>query len=351
MVWYKGVRADDPKPIGGGAYNEMGIGGEVYNFLPAGHRYLGYFQPQKQPRERLKANPSTIHLEKIQPGFVGDKLEHVLVVFVARNPDEGGQYIVGWYRDATVYRYKQTTSSTVRRKIAYFLETSAVPDHGMLLPKSRRLFPIPGAVKGGFGKANICYTHDDHGYPKENSPWIADALEYVNSYKHENAASSPETATDQIIADVIEASIENGAGCQSNPVIRRAVEEYAMQWAEKRLRQMGLKPKDKHKSESYDFLCSSGGKDLFVEVKGTQSDGRCISLTPNEVAHAKRYENSTLFIVYDVKVDDKRPPKVTGGKELVLMPWDIHAGKLEPRGYAFTVPKGAFFATGGCTVE
>jgi|ERR1017187_1784732 hypothetical protein len=253
MRWYKGAQPDDPKPIGGGAYTETAIGGEASNFLPAGNRYLGYFQPQKQPKERQKANPSNIHPEKIQPGFVGDKLEHVLVVFVARNPDEGGQYIVGWYRDATVYRYKQTSSFKARQKIGYFPETAAVDDHGMLLSKSRRSFPIPGTVKGGFGQANICYTHDDHGDPKENSQWMADSVEYVNSYKHENAASSPESATDQDIADVVEASIEHGAGYQSNPRIRRAVEDYAIQWAERRLRALKLKPKDAHKTQSFDF--------------------------------------------------------------------------------------------------
>jgi hypothetical protein len=69
MRWYKGVQADDPKPIGGGSYTEVALGNEAFNFLPAGNCYLGYFQPQLQPRERRKANPSSIHLEKIQPGF------------------------------------------------------------------------------------------------------------------------------------------------------------------------------------------------------------------------------------------------------------------------------------------
>ena len=177
---------------------------------------------------------------------------------------------------------------------------------------------------------------------KENSPWMAKAVEYVASYKHENATSSPESSTDQEIADVVETSIEHGAGYQSNPRIRIAIEKYAMEWAERRLHEEKLRPEDKHKTESYDFLCSFGGEDLYVEVKGTQSDGTCISLTPNEVAHAKKYLNSALFIVYGVTVKDGTRPIVTGGKELFLMPWDITAGKLEPRGYAFTVPQSAF---------
>jgi len=342
MRWYHGVQLDDPKPIGGGAYNDTALGHEAFNFLPAGNRYLGYFQPQLQPEERQKTNPSTIHLEKIEPGFVGDKLEHVLVVFLARNPHEGGQYIVGWFSNSTVYRYEQPSNLKTRQKTGYFLEVPAVNERAVLLPEGRRLFSIPGRVKGGFGQANICYTHDDLGSPKKNSAWMDDAVEYVKSYKHENAATSPESATDQTIADVVEASIEGGAGYQTNPRIRMAIEKYAMDWAERRLHEKRLKPKDKHKTESYDFLCSFGGEDLFVEVKGTQSDGTCISLTPNEVAHAKKYSNSALFIVYGVTVKDGKRTIVSGGKELFLMPWDINAGKLEPRGCAFTVPHGAF---------
>lgn len=170
MLWYKGVQVDDPKPIGGGAYNQTALGHEAFNFLPAGNRYLGYFQPQLQPRERREANPSSIRLDKIQPGFEGDHLEHVLVVFVARNPVGGGQYIVGWYRDATVYRFEQPSSLIARRQIGYFLETAAVDDRGMLLPRRRREFHIPGGVKGGFGQANICYTHDGDGAPKRELP-------------------------------------------------------------------------------------------------------------------------------------------------------------------------------------
>jgi hypothetical protein len=338
MTWYKGVRSDDPKPLGGGAYNEEQLGYERFNFLSDGNRYLGYFQPQLQPKERREIKPSTIHLERIEPGYAGDKLKHVLVIFIAPNPDEGGQYVVGWYPDATVYRHEQNSTLEARQEVGFYLETVG---ESVLVPNPRRSFLVPGR-KGGFGRANICYTHDDQGNKKLDSPWVADAVEYVKSYKHENAAKSPESATDPDIAGVVEDSIEGGAGYQSNPRIRRAVEDYAMAWAEKWLRKRGFNPKDKHKTESYDFLCASGGADLFVEVKGTQTDGTCIALTPNEVAHVKRYSNSVLFIVYGVQVKDSRYPRVTGGKELILMPWDINAGKLEPRGFTFTVPQDAF---------
>ena len=115
-----------------------------------------------------------------------------------------------------------------------------------------------------------------------------------------------------------------------------------MEWANRRLREMGLAPQDRHKTKPYDFLCLAGDADLYVEVKGTQEDGRCLSLTPNEVRHAKSHINSALFIVYGVQVMGDKKPEVSGGKELFLRPWDISSGRLEPRGYAFTLPESAF---------
>ncbi len=112
-----------------------------------------------------------------------------------------------------------------------------------------------------------------------------------------------------------------------------------MRWAKRSLDGRGYNPKDKHKTESYDFLCRARGDCLYVEVKGTQDDGSSVSLTPKEVEHAKRYRNSALIIIHSVKVKGKRKPKVSRGKELFLDPWNIEDGILKPRGFVFTHAK------------
>jgi hypothetical protein len=281
MRWYRGPQPDDEKPIGGGEYNKTDVGNEAFNFLPLGKKMLGYFQPQLQPADRRKAHPSSIHLEKIQPGVKGNALNNVLVVFVARNPISGGQYIVGWYPDATVHRLVQDSSAEERNKFGYFVETAK--DNAVLAPADRRSFSVPGG-KGGFGQANICYLFEGSGSRKQ-AYWIAEAVSYVSSYQHEDAAQHPMSESDHEISELIGTPIERAAGYQSNPRIRRAIEDYAMQWAYKRLKELGLSPVDKHKVKPFDFLCTASGADLYVEVKGTQEDGRCISLTPNEVKH------------------------------------------------------------------
>jgi hypothetical protein len=60
-----------------------------------------------------------------------------------------------------------------------------------------------------------------------------------------------------------------------------------MAWAEKRLEKLGYEPKDVHRNKPYDFLCNVSGSALYVEVKGTQDNGDSVSLSPNEVKHAR----------------------------------------------------------------
>jgi hypothetical protein len=146
MRWYRGPQPDDEKPIGGGEYNKTDVGNEAFNFLPLGKKMLGYFQPQLQPADRRKAHPSSIHLEKIQPGVKGNALNNVLVVFVARNPISGGQYIVGWYPDATVHRLVRDSSAEERNKFGYFVETAK--DNAVLLQQIVGHFPSPVARVG-----------------------------------------------------------------------------------------------------------------------------------------------------------------------------------------------------------
>jgi hypothetical protein len=330
MKWYRGPRADDQKPIGGGSYNKAELGFEAFNFLPQNGEMLGYFQPRLR-----KGHESTIALERIQAGFVGDELKGVLTVFVATNPETGGQRIVGWYRNATVYRHEQPSSAPERNQFSYFLKTRA--EDAILVPESQRSFEIPSG-KGAFGQANICYALDDEGQSKK-VVWIDEALDYVDSYALENIAQEPESEADKAIDEIVSTALEHGAGFQSNPAIRRAIEDYAMQKAKAHLEKLGYKPIDRHKTESYDFLCNVSGADLFVEVKGMQDDGSAISLTPKEVEHARNYKNSALFIMHSVKVTGDKKPAVSGGKQIFLHPWDISVGTLKPRGFVFTLGK------------
>jgi hypothetical protein len=69
---------------------------------------------------------SKIRLERIVPGTRGDLLNGVLVVFIATHPEQRSQRIVGWYRNATVYRNYRPSPPKERNGFNYFLVAEAL---------------------------------------------------------------------------------------------------------------------------------------------------------------------------------------------------------------------------------
>ena len=76
---------------------------------------------------------------------------------------------------------------------------------------------------------------------------------------------------------------------------------------------------------------------LFVEVKGTQTTGAEIILTPNEVTFATRHaDQMALFVVHDVIVSRKDgKPIASGGDDRVINPWLLDTTRLTPLGFSY----------------
>lgn len=101
MGWYEGLVRKPDKIVGGGRWvSENKTGGEVCNFLrcPDGYVY-GHVETIQGERDRK------IRIEAI--GGAGDSIDGVDVIWTATDPEEGGRKIVGWYRNATVFRERQ----------------------------------------------------------------------------------------------------------------------------------------------------------------------------------------------------------------------------------------------------
>src|SRR5208282_5918858 len=92
-----------------------------------------------------------------------------------------------------------------------------------------------------------------------------------------------------------------GAGYESDPLAREAVEKHAMNLAKKLLIKEGYSNiSDTHQSHSYDYCCRFGSTVTYIEVKGTRTTGQEVILTRNEVKHAQK-EKSALVIVHSIK--------------------------------------------------
>ena len=160
MKDYDGNRAD--KPQNGGKYiKEYGNGGEIRNFLPYNHYCYGYVMHYGQ-----------IHIEKYDDVFSNQsEMRNTTVIWVARKPN-ARSVIVGWYRNATVYRepgiitdgnislYDKDGSNVWQ----YDIKVKEEDAH--LLPADKRNFVMPRAqIVGqgkGMGRSNIWYAESEY---------------------------------------------------------------------------------------------------------------------------------------------------------------------------------------------
>lgn len=326
MVFYGGSQPGDERPIGGGSWNHGEMGHEIYNFKPVKGTLYGF----------VESRSSRLNIRRIDSASSGQVLEPLTVVWVATNPQSGGQWIVGWYRQGVAYESYQLRPGHDQH---FLFEGKA--NHSCLLPLDWRRFRVPSG-KGGFGQANVFYPLDERGHRKKLS-WITNALSYISEYEGPNLLSDPQAATGQSIADAFEfvkASI-GGQGFGGTPQERQAIEKHSMKRAEKYFATLGFEcDPSVHKTKSYDILCTKRSGKLFVEVKGTRGGANSVLLTRGEVSHVINCEElCALYVLYGVKIGGSAAnPRAIGGKERVLYPWKLDRSALNPTAYEYRLP-------------
>ena len=170
MKYYKGLEGDELTD-GGAFVREHGWGGEILNFLP----FEGYMYGCVQPpgKKEVPYNSRIIAIERLGATMNDLFVDGVLVGWVARKP-EGGTYVVGWYRNATVFRKWQKPPQGSRREygdetLGYYVRARA--NDCILLTPDERTLRVPRARdpenlgKGGIGQANVWYA--DSGKPND----------------------------------------------------------------------------------------------------------------------------------------------------------------------------------------
>ncbi|MDE0210046.1 MAG: hypothetical protein OXJ64_09195 [Boseongicola sp.] len=163
MKRYCGLHAGD-EILGGGAWvNEHGHGLEACNFLDHEGTTYGF----------VKSPGDAINLEKIAQNGMAltvdsdiESIEGVLVVWTAPLRGHAPTVVVGWYRDATVYRrnrkFRSTPSIHKRNRVdVYRFKTKS--KNAVLLPVATRTLEITRFQAGLMGRANIWYADTREG--------------------------------------------------------------------------------------------------------------------------------------------------------------------------------------------
>jgi len=267
MDRYRGISSGD-SISGGGAYVEQErFGHELFNFLDfRGHMY-GYVQP---PRVRDgEWDQARIDVTRLGASPTDTSLPGVLAVWVATAPSGGG-FVVGWYRDATVFRDHQPMpvgSKRVHEDKTCGYHVRADSANAVLLKPDERVFPVPQkkkGKKGTFGQSNIWYAGDR----TENKKFRERLLRHI----------ATKTAT-----PVIEGTTGVGVARQADPEKRVAVERAAVVETTKYFEKMGYRIRSMEKDNvGWDLMAETDERELRLEVKGLSGKVIAVELTPNE---------------------------------------------------------------------
>lgn len=249
MIRYQGITSSD-KIVGGGAYVHIEKRGhEVCNFLPARGKIYGYVQPRG----------SQIKIERIGASKNDTKLSDVDVVFTALRPGAGGTVVVGWYKNATVYRHSQQVkwiSKTHENNGVSAHWVSAAAENLVLLPLDQRNIVVPRG-KGGMGQSNVWFA---------DSPVVS---KWVSEVKR--------TIGDGVVGK------RRGAARQQDPLKKAKVEKAAIQLVTAHYKAMGyIVNSVERENVGWDLEASESSITLLLEVKGLSSSEAVAELTPNE---------------------------------------------------------------------
>jgi hypothetical protein len=155
--------------------------------------------------------------------------------------------------------------------------------------------------------------------------------------KAQHSGRSGERPPSEAAVEAAVAVQAKNQGFQMDSAVRQALEEHAMKRAEAHF--VSLFDSVKRKGKPYDLCCTNKSSVLYVEVKGTQTEGTEILLTPNEVDFARKHRGEmALFLVYNIAVA-KEDGKIvaSGGSTHIDLNWVIDDTGLSPLGYSYSL--------------
>ena len=251
MERYQGLRAGD-QISGGGAYvKKEGRGHEVCNFSPDNDTLYGYVQ----------APGAQINLERLGANSGDDSIAGTTIVWTATRPG-GGTTIVGWYKDATVFRDYQKFKKTPRPQSQNGIDgyrITAPAGSATLLPIDARVFEIPRQVKGGMGQSNVWYADSP-----ESSSLVKDVRKLIKIGQSPHARRPKH-------------------GKPQDQERKAKVEKAAIRACCTHFENLGYDVLSVEKDNvGWDLVAKSGRASLRIEVKGLSGAEFSVELTPNE---------------------------------------------------------------------
>ena len=270
MANYKGLTESD-KPDGAGSFvKEHQDGGEVCNFLPINNNYYGFARIRKG---------NNLRIQRLGASSEDNFIDKVTVVFFATDPLLGGQFIVGWFDQARLFRNVQDLPSSKRKGHPYYL-CSTLIKNGTLLPVNQRTFEIPD---DGPGQTNAWYV-SEYKYANKYLKEFEQFKNYPSKYKRKKVSNTD--------------SLSGRKGWQLDAETRKKIELAAMDATAEYFEKKGYEITYVHNEKlGWDMEVKKRNKKLLLEIKGTSTELGSVSLTPNEYNHSKIKKDYRICIL------------------------------------------------------
>jgi hypothetical protein len=188
----------------------------------------------------------------------------------------GRAFVVGWYKNATVFREWQSPPPGAARQYkntdcGYYV-TGRVED-ALLLEPDARLFSVPQQKTGGFGQSNIWYADD----PDQHRQFRLSVLNFIET-RQVPKVPLPEGSS---------------APRQPDPLLRQQVEQIAIDTTTERFTHLGYRVDSVEQDNiGWDLNAVSGKRELKLEVKGLSGSQLVVDLTPNEYDAMQKHRDS-----------------------------------------------------------
>jgi hypothetical protein len=250
----------------------LGWGGEMFNFEEKRGRHYGFFEVMEREIAGERVQPQ-LHIEKLGASESADRISDVLVVWTAPDPRRPGRTVVGWYKNATVYRHNREPGARLRTERTYSDEVvpyrieAAAADCVLLAPDDRS-YTIPPRKQG------------QKGVPGQFTA-------YYPATRGEQGAAIEQQIREFISTTAMRQSAlprgRNRGGRQPNAEDRKRIEQAAVDFVWDHFEKLNYTIKDRQSdNKGYDLKAVRSDETLCIEVKGRFRQEISAEFTPNE---------------------------------------------------------------------
>lgn len=303
MDFYRGVTQGD-KIAGGGSYiTKHRYGSEIFNFQPHQGYYYGGVFPGRH---------GVIKVQKLNGWTNVKRADGVTVIWCAKRPKGGGTYIVGWYKNASVYSEYQEPPAGSKRGVPGKNETcgyyvKAKVRAARWLHKDERLHRVPRG-KGGIGTSHIWFPE----FTNVGRRFLETVKDLLND-THKKKGTTNKAKQSQ----------KNHR--QSDIEKRQRIERLSMEAVADWYTVQGYDLSSvANQNLGWDLEAVLGhdqmSSKLRIEVKGLSGSKVCVELTPNEFSNMQRHKDSYRICVV---TNADQPPK----QEISRFSFSIDTGR------------------------